>query len=739
MFSINNKESQESIFGSSSKLMYVVAFLVPMFFIPASFDVYSLNKTYLIVLSAFALLIMFLFQGWTRGVVFYKSLRGYIPAVALLLGAIGSTYFSTNRIISIWGQSDVYHNTLLFYAALAIIFMVFVNTRINFHKVGLMVAFGSTVSVTAAWLFLYRTITIYGSRFLAGSSFSDSWFALVALSSLSSFIFAYRLFNKNLSYGTFKFSALILGLIINLSFLVTTREYMALALVVVAVAVSAYYSKINLKANSMVLGLVCLCVLVLGGVHFVPGFTGKVGFTFPEPVRINVYHSWYVANNALLEKPFMGFGLGSFSTAYTLFKPLSVNASNYWTASFSQPFNDLFLWLTVGGLFGLLMYGIYVGVPMIKAVKYLNKDGSHLFAALTLMLSFALLMIYGSNITLSLLFTLAAAYLYQVSDYGSFAFRSKNFVLVSLIAVFGILGFSLLNMFSVYRANVLFRSSLFAANPLDGYTRQVAAVASYPYENAFIRTAAFNGISIASAISKRTDLNDEQKKLLENLIIQSAKYSAVATEVTGRRLSSNWEVRGIVYKSLINVDKEKYLNPTIQSYVNAINLDKYNPRLKTDLGILYYNLKDYQKAVSVLSEAIRNKQDYPNAYYVMSKVLKDAGNYPASYLYMDAVKKLIKESDSNYATIVKEHEELRKLAEEATKKAQEAKAAQEAKLKAPEVKLTEPTQKQNLESSDGSAVEVKKDSVNSTLDSVSKEVPVIENRNSDTNNEGISQ
>ncbi|TXI34325.1 MAG: hypothetical protein E6Q58_01640 [Niabella sp.] len=733
MFSINTNDSREFSNGFIAKIIYTVTFLLPVFFLPYTFDIFKLNKSYLVITTVALSVILFLLNAWVAKVLLYKNFSNYLAPAMLLAAAFVSMQFSTNKMVSLWGQSESYNDTFIFYSALAVLFIVIVNLKLNFYRALTLIATGSTIAVMYGWYLLYRPFDLAGMRFLAGSSTADSWSALVALSVMSAFVFSFYVFNTNInkeSSNFFKKAIFALMLVVNLSFLITVREFLALGFLAIALVCSNYLGRISFKIHYFIVGLVLVVSLSIGGTHYVPGFTSRIGFTFPQVQRVSIYDSWYIANSVLLEKPFTGFGIANFSTAYTLYKPVTANMSESWNLVFFQPFNDMFAWLTMGGLVGFSLYVGFFALPLIRAFRYLHSGGMHILPSLVLILCAGLLLIYGNNTALLFLFVVTAAYLTSVSSNIVHEAHSRNLVLLSLVVSFGLAGYLFVNMYSVYVANYMFRASLFEKNPLNAYSKQVAAISAYPYETKFVRETALNGISIAASVSQNKDLTDEQKKLLEDLIVQSARYATVSTEVLGSNISANWETRAILYKSLISLDKEKYLNPAIQSYVNAINLDKFNPRLKTDLAIILYGQKEYQGASNMLSQAIKDKSDYPNSYYVMSKVLRDTKDYPNAFIYIDAVKKLIPTDDPNYATISTEYDELKGLAEKAQKEAAANADKSSNGLSIPDVNVDEKDKKQNLDVSNGSNVSVNKTSVEAPLNSVPDKVPEVTGDNS---------
>ena len=54
----------------------------------------------------------------------------------------------------------------------------------------------------------------------------------------------------------------------------------------------------------------------------------------------------------------------------------------------------------------------------------------------------------------------------------------------------------------------------------------------------------------------------------------------------------------------------------------AISLDPGNPRLRLDLGGVYYSLQDYQTAGQAFAAAVTLKPDYPNAHYNLAQAEK---------------------------------------------------------------------------------------------------------------------
>jgi tetratricopeptide (TPR) repeat protein len=187
------------------------------------------------------------------------------------------------------------------------------------------------------------------------------------------------------------------------------------------------------------------------------------------------------------------------------------------------------------------------------------------------------------------------------------------------------------------------RQSLDAAAKNDGtttYNMQRLALTVNPTRDNYHTTYAQTNLAIANSIASKTDITDTDRQTIQDLIAQAIRSVRVATEVVGPLNPSNWEVRAMVYRSLINV-AQNASDWAIGSYNSAIQLDPSNPRLRVELGGVYFTLGDYLSAANQFRQATALKPDYANAYFNFGSALIQLKDYANAMAALDVTKSLI--------------------------------------------------------------------------------------------------
>lgn len=196
-----------------------------------------------------------------------------------------------------------------------------------------------------------------------------------------------------------------------------------------------------------------------------------------------------------------------------------------------------------------------------------------------------------------------------------------------------------------YAGEYYMRQSLQAAAKNDGtmtYNMQRNALAVNPTRDNYHSTYAQTNLAIANSIASNAELTDTDRQTIQNLIAQSIRSVRVATEVVGPLNPSNWETRALVYRSLINV-AQNASDWAIGSYNSAIQLDPSNPRLRVELGGIYYSLGDYLSAANQFRQATALKSDYANAHFNFASALIQLKDLQNAMVSLDITKSLVPE------------------------------------------------------------------------------------------------
>lgn len=661
-------------FGSNAKekasaieiVLGITLFLLPFFFLPFTYDLIEINKTYLFIFSSVIIFLIFAFQGFQKGSLYIKSLNYYIPFGLLLLASAISVFFSPNTRHSLFGNYGSYLNSYMVIVALCLLSFVVINIKLNLKVIINYLIFGVTLALILAFAGSYSGVVPILSKIFPSNILAESYGAFLGMtifSVCSGIYFLYLDKKKDKSVLGF-YPVIVLGLIY---LFVNPNLYALIALFAIIGYFVLTEKDFRFSDNSLSITIIGVLVAVITILHYIPPVKSALGFTavtiYP---RVDIVTSWYVAAAAITSKPFWGVGLNHYLPVFSEFRPAYLNTGEFWNLRYTFAFNDVFGWLTTAGVLGVSAYLWFLYFIVKKSFNRRESDVRDPILPLVIVMSVILLLTLGYSLVLYIILFASAAILLQ-NDRGSvFALKTKSSILFVLSLALIILGGLIYQSYWVYTAQIYLNSSLKSDNLLNRYEFQRLALRHNPYDPVLYRNAMNTNLAIALVMSKQKDLSSEQKASLENVLKQAINDSVYLTEALDPLTSSNWEIRGFLNKSLIPLDKEdkKFSTVAAQSYMAAITKDPSNPLLRINLGNIFYQNKDYAKAANYFVQAIQLKPDYANSYYNLAYVLKDAGDYQNALTQMQVVQRLISTEGEEAENVKKEIEALTKLVEE---------------------------------------------------------------------------
>ena len=355
-----------------------------------------------------------------------------------------------------------------------------------------------------------------------------------------------------------------------------------------------------------------------------------------RPVLLDHLTGWKIATGVLGDSPksaLLGIGPGNIIDAFTLYKPLDFNAGDFWNLRFSTSSNLYLSILTSLGIFGLALLLLYV-VKFIKIARTRIQLDSTTALEKGMLGSIALILLLGllfptPTISLFLLFvvsgTLMAFYrLKGISLYSKSVEPEKGryfgyaLCLVLLAALLG--GGYFLGRFAL--ADYFFAQSLQAAAQNNGkstYDLQIKALELNPYNPNYRISYSQTNLALANSLAGQPDLTDEQKQTVVTLVQQAIREGRLAAALSPRRAGA-FENLSLIYRNLINFAQgaDQW---AVASQQQAVQLDPNNPRLRLDLGGIFFTARDFQNAAQIFNQAVNLKADFANAHYNLAQAL----------------------------------------------------------------------------------------------------------------------
>lgn len=433
--------------------------------------------------------------------------------------------------------------------------------------------------------------------------------------------------------------------------------------ILLATAADIIFSRdIKNKVFEVVASLVILASI---GLHIFFLFPGKAD----SPVLLPFSANWIIAVDTLksFKQMAVGYGPVSFADAYTKTRPVELNTTLFWNVIFQTGSDTPLTLIVTIGLLGLFAWVLLFFQTIRLTIATPNHDKG--IAVLTLS-TLVVQLFLPPNLVLLTLQTLAMI-VWIVSlkthehhsvkemlfQFASLKLRNQQDKELSLSPVISYLGGGLIALISIasllhftknaiaeyYFARSMVYLSENKAN--ETYQAQQQAIKLRPFFTGYHRAYAQTNFAIANSLSSKQDPTDEDRQNVAQLMQQAVREIRLAAQLNPLN-SQNWKIMAEIYRSLVGSvkDAEQF---TQAAYVQAIQLNPYDPSLRTDLGGLYVQMKNYEQGAALFQQAAQLKPDFANAYYNWGKTLEMQERYePAVEAYKQTLR-LVEQNKEN--------------------------------------------------------------------------------------------
>jgi len=588
-------------------------FLLPLFFLPITTEFYTFNKQTLLITASGVLLLLWLVKMAVSRTLFFRKSVLDLPMI-LLAGAfiITSLVAAPNKILAFIAPTGA--GTIL---ALTILYFVITN---NLKQSAIRYALYALIT-SATLLGLVATYQFLG---LGETVTTISWLQN-------------RLFTP------------VGGPLILISVLITG----------LAMAISLFLKLFDKKGLPLTLftggaSIIIAVGLILTVYQLLPGKeTSLTILSYPD--------SWVIGIESFKRNPLFGVGPGNYLSAFNRFRRVAFNNYDFWDVRFGNASIYPLELLTIGGLLVLAVYLFLLAKAIWLWLKTYRQREETLFPLLIGLASVMIIPWFISNnlVLLSLSYFLLAMLATAVGQKERISFKTKTLSLI-------ILGIGLLLIIPsfffwgrIYAADIAFRQSLDALVDNRGtvvYNQQIRAITLNPYSPVYRRAYSQTNFALANAIAGQQELTDQDRANITQLIQQSIREAKAAT-VLNANDAVNWENLAQIYRSLINFAQgaDQW---TIAAYRQAIITDPINPRIRLNLGGLFYGLQDFEGAIRQFQNAVDLKPDYANGYYNLAAAYREREMYQEAYLAMQTVLSLLPVDSVDYQKAKEELDEL---------------------------------------------------------------------------------
>jgi len=664
--------------------IYLLVFLLPLFFLPFSFEAFEFNKQYLL----FFLVSVGLFFWIAKMVLVDKEIRFKrspldIFILAFLFIAILSAIFSVDKSSSLFGFYGRFSDGLIGLLSLGIFYFLIINNvfpsgepPINADKKSAKInqKSASVLSVnglirTLMWSVFFVILTSYLSIFGIWARLANFQFSIANFQFKMPLVMQQWTFNP--AAGSFEGLAVFLAIIIALltGYLIKggKKEFNSVFLWILFLASLILLIIVDFTPSWIViigsLGFFVLITLwkrifkaevnklllpifliILGGVFFFFNTSGLQTSLFkyqlPREQVLNPGLSWEVGLKGAVENiksGFLGSGIGTWHYDFSKLKPMSFNQSLLWQIRFDRAGSYIPEILGTTGFLGILSYLALIGLTLMISYFFLQQNRS----GIPLLMAFLALIIsqfvYYQNTILAFVFwlILGLSVVIWQKPVREKTITFKDFPELSLVfsALLIVLGLGFLGTYffaaKFYLADIHYKNA-----GGENLTQNLEkAVSLNPYQPQYKIVLARNYLSKVTAETQKPQDQRDQTALSANvyLAITYGKGGQVggtnikgATELAPNRVAA-WETLGMIYRDIQGVATGA-LEWGIKSFEKAISLEPANPVLHTELGKLYLVSEDAEKAKTEFTKAIELKSDYTDASIQMALMYERENN-----------------------------------------------------------------------------------------------------------------
>ncbi len=374
----------------------------------------------------------------------------------------------------------------------------------------------------------------------------------------------------------------------------------------------------------------------------------EVGGTESGTIRKYVWQAALDVWRLTAKNFLIGTGVETFAFAFYLTKPVAHNLTSEWDFLYNKAHNEYLNFLATTGLFGLATYVIFLGAYILWVLITILEDKKNPHTPLLLALATGWLSILITNFFgFSVVVVQLSLFLFPLLSFVLFAKQHEQQVFrntplhLSKIAQQGIILSSCIGI-------IIYCGALWNAWDAD----RIFTVA-YRFEKLGQYAQAYPPMRDAVVKNPGEPLyRDERANLLTSISMtaldngQTTLSAQLAQEAVGENeraiaISPNnvnfWKTRTKILYALASIDSG-YLSSAIGALEHAAMLSPQDPKIYYNLGVLFAQSGDGQKAVENMEKAINLKINYRDAYkglYVFfseTKQPEKAKSYLMKYL-----------------------------------------------------------------------------------------------------------
>ncbi len=594
--------------------IYLLVFLIPIFFLPFTFEIFEFNKQYLLwFLTGIALI------AWILKIIVIKKefifLRNPLNIFVLLLMIIYgiATFFSIDRYSSIWGTYGWFSGNFLETLSLGTLFFIIIN---NIKETSLSVnRLIKTFLISGFFVILTSYLSLFGilsklvikipwlNNFLSGINLSNfnligSWETL----SIFLIIFIVLILEKKSQnlltsiIGCLLFIAcLFLLIIVNFTL---TWIILLIALGILFISKIKKIKNENYLKIYLIIITFIFCIISL----FYP-LNKFIKIDFLKEKRLDNKISWQITKDVIKNHPILGTGPSTFDYNFSQYYPKEFNQNENWQIHFKKSGNHISELISSIGILGILIYLILIGIFFTLVYRL-----SFIIYCLPVFLLFLIQFFYPGNTVLNfcfwLFFALSIVYwkkikpeVFKTQKFGHKILKNipeisiilNSMLVLTLFVFIGVDYFAIRN----YKVEMFIKKQLSSQqkeNFLDQKIETLKQASKLNPKQVYYQIALIQTY-LDKILIESEDLKNQQSyekiKITIDLAIQKIKDIQKIAPLNVKTA----EIQGYFYKNIKNIVSETTVL-SIEGFAKAVKLEPANPILHTELGKMYMDLAE---------------------------------------------------------------------------------------------------------------------------------------------------
>lgn len=637
---------------------HALVFLMPLFFLPLSFEIFEYSKQYLL----FFLVFLALFCWLAKMVLIDKEIRFKRSPldifVLIFLGvAILSAIFSVDKTSSLYGFYGRFSNGFLGLLSLVGLYFLVTNNvstkgeDSNITVAGLLKTFywSAAAGVVITYLSFFGILAKLGSflflpKVMVSKIFNPViaspqglaiFLAIVAVFLTGRILMAER--GGKPALVNYLFLAATLFLLVVIDF--TPAWLTMLITLILFVGLSLWKRVFKENVNRLLIPIFLIVVSTV----FIFFDARNAIVDLPQEQVLSQGVSWQIGLMGAVDNiksGVLGSGIGTFHYDFAKERPMSTNETWLWQVRFDRAGTYIAEVLGTMGFLGLLSYFALIGMFLIISYFFLQEKK----VILPLLMFFVALAVaqflYYQNSVLSFLFwlVLGLSVIVWQKPIKEKVISFKNFPEMSLVfsTVVIILGVLILGLyfygikFYLADANYAKAQTLSELTKTQMYLEKAVRLnPGLPQYRALLARVYLN--EALAEMQKPKDSQDANT--IQALVAVAINQARVATELEPKQIAM-WETLGMVYREIRGVATGA-TEWGIKSFEEAIKLEPKNPVLYTELGKLYLANNEIAKAEEQFQKAVEVKPDYADALIQQVLLLEKQGDAKGAIAQME--------------------------------------------------------------------------------------------------------